>query len=130
MSKEGVIFLCNSVANFIILQPGMKIRSFILRFAAFFLILIFSQKAGAGLFYHDLFHKISSTELPPEHDKEISYSCTCIDDFLMPFAEAVTASNAAPVSKYITVAEVYKEFLPFQTSVHSSLRGPPAYIRG
>jgi len=107
----------------------MKVRSFILRFAAFFLILIFSQKAGAGLFYHDLFHKISSTELPAGHEKEISYNCTCIDDFLMPFAETVTASDAAPVSKYITVVEVYKELLLFQTSVHSSLRGPPAFIK-
>ena len=108
----------------------MKARSFILRFSAFFLILIFSQKAGAGLFYHDLFHKISSAELPAGHEKEISYNCTCIDDFLMPFAETVTASNAAHVSKYIITIEIYKSLLPFQPSIHSSLRGPPEYING
>lgn len=68
--------------------------------------------------------------MPAGHEKEINYSCTCIDDFLMPFAETVTASNATPVSKYITVAEVYKELLPFQTSVHASLRGPPAFTKG
>lgn len=108
----------------------MKVRLFILRFAAFFLILIFSQKAGAGLFYHDLFHKISSTELPPGHEKEISYSCTCVDDFLMPFAEAVTVSITAPGYRYITIVEIYKDLLPFQTCVHSSLRGPPAFTKG
>ena len=108
----------------------MKGRSFILRFAAFFLLLVFSQKAGAGLFYHDLFHKISSAELPAGHQKEISYNCTCIDDFLMPFTGSETSVFTVPVSDYSIKVEIFVSRLAFQTSIQSSLRGPPAYIKG
>lgn len=124
------MFLCNSVANFIILQPVMKARSFILRVAAFFLILVFSQKAGAGLFYHDLFHKISTTELPAGHQKEVSYNCTCIDDFLMPFTGSDELVFTTPVSNYSITNDFFEDRLAFQTLIQSSLRGPPAYVKG
>lgn len=102
----------------------MKGRLFLLRFAAFFLMLIFFQKAGAGLFYHNLFH----TESSATTEKNIGYSCICIDDYLIPFEGTEQTPLSVPVVKFILVAGSFHQSLPFHNLVFSPLRGPPAYI--
>lgn len=106
----------------------MKGRAFLLRCAAFFLMLIFFQKAGAGLFYHDLFHESSSNRSSSDTENNITYSCTCIDDYLMPFEGAEQTHLSAPVVKFILIAESFDHNLFFHTLVFSPLRGPPSYI--
>jgi hypothetical protein len=107
----------------------MRGRPFILRCAAFLLILVFSQKAGAGLFLHNLFHSTApntkATEQENKKDRDFSYSCTCIDDFLMPFAEAEEAVYAQPVLIPATPITFFEENIPFHTPIFSCLRGPP-----
>lgn len=106
----------------------MKARAFLLRCAAFFLMLIFFQKAGAGLFYHNFFHSDPATELPASPDKTIGYSCACIDDYLMPFEGAEQTHLSAPVVRFILITERFDHNLSFPTLVFSPLRGPPAGI--
>jgi hypothetical protein len=109
---------------------GMKGRSFLLRCAAFFLMLIFFQKAGAGLFYHNLFHSSSANEFPSNSDKNIGYSCICIDDYLLPFEGTEQVSVSVPIVNFTITIAIFKDRLPFCDIVYSSLRGPPAVING
>ncbi|MDZ4793330.1 MAG: hypothetical protein SGI83_03545 [Bacteroidota bacterium] len=104
----------------------MKGRSFLLRCAAFFLLLVFSQKAGAGLLLHNLFHTTETTEQTKAN--ETRYSCTCIDDFMMPFDEAAETVYSHSVSHHTITLTFFKAYLPFITPVLSLLRGPPAII--
>ncbi|MDZ4808110.1 MAG: hypothetical protein SGI96_07540 [Bacteroidota bacterium] len=110
----------------------MRNRPFILRCTAFFLLLVFSQKAGAGFFLHNLFHsniaanKNSSQQ--HEENKGASYSCTCIDNLLMPFTEAEVPAYSLPLVSFTTPLTFFKEDILFNSSVLSFLRGPPPAI--
>jgi hypothetical protein len=116
--------------QFLLSCAGMRSRPFILRCAAFLLILVFSQKAGAGLFLHNLFHStVSSNQVPgQEHEKStgFSYNCTCIDDFLMPFDGSEEPVYSTPVTNRIAPDTFFEDRIPFHTSIISYLRGPPA----
>ena len=107
-------------------------RPFILHCAAFLLILAFSQKAGTGLLLHNLFHTNTENTKKPgqenEQDKQLSFNCACIDDFLMPFAEAEQPIYSQPVSNHSVIFTIDEETIPFYTSILSFLRGPPADI--
>lgn len=108
----------------------MRNRPFILRCAAFLLILVFSQKAGAGLFLHNFFHsgiaKNESAEQQHKQEKGFSYACTCVDDFLLPFTAEEEPVYAEPVLDFATSVTFFEEIIPFHTSVLYFLRGPPA----
>ena len=109
----------------------MRARSFILRCTAFFLLLAFSQKSGAGLLLHNLLHTSQvSKEVPSKQadNKELNFACNCIDDFLMPFAEPNEPVIAAVIEKHETPVTYFTETIPFRKSVLASLRGPPSSI--
>lgn len=113
---------------FIYLVPGLKTRSFILRCAAFLLMLAFSQKTGAGLFLHNLLHT-ETTGKPAgqdENSREISIACSCIDDFLMPLDEPAQPVVCIPPVHHHNPVFYYRDTIPFYTCAHASLRGPPA----
>lgn len=107
----------------------MKARPLILRLAAFFLILLFSQKAGTGLFLHNWLHTSSiKTELPGENKQgnEVNYSCSCIDDFLTPFDEVAEPVYSPAISPLESPFSFYTNETPFHNPVLAFLRGPPA----
>lgn len=109
----------------------MQVRSFIVRCAAFLLLLVFTQKSGAGLLLHNALHTTQATDEAkgkPADSKEISFSCNCIDDFLMPFAEPDEPVVAMVFESYETPVFFFDSAIPFRESVHASLRGPPSYI--
>lgn len=110
----------------------MQKKPIIVRIIAIFLVLIFSQKLGAGLFIHSLLHTGNTAgEFPlkqSEKNKHLGYACTCIDDFLMPYAEAEDPVCVQPAFNFVIPFTFYKEHIPFHTSIFSSLRGPPAGI--
>lgn len=110
----------------------MRGRPFILRFTAFFLLLVFSQKAGAGFYLHNFFHSNVATDKKssPEHEenKDVNYSCTCVDDLLMPFTEAEVAAYSLPIVSITTPLTFFKEDILFYSLVRSLLRGPPAAV--
>lgn len=110
----------------------MRNRPFILRFTAFFLLLVFSQKAGAGFFLHNLFHSniAANKNSLQQHEERnaTNYSCTCVDDLLMPFTEAEVPAYSLPLVSFTTPIIFFKEAILFNCSVLSFLRGPPAAI--
>src|SRR5687768_5437915 len=108
----------------------MKSRSLILRCLASFLILVFSQKTGAGLLYHNLFHDSSGDETPASAEKNTSFTCACIDDYLMPFVGSEQPQLSTPFTEAIPTPAIFKDRLPFHTPVYSLLRGPPFVVNG
>lgn len=114
--------------HFNYLAGCMSLRPFILSCSAFFLILIFSLKSGAGLFLHNFFHTgNSANETPlPGDNKSVNYTCTCIDDFLAPYDETGGPVCSSPFSNIISAHSFFKDPVLFYTPVCLSLRGPPA----
>lgn len=116
--------------HFYYLAFVMKARLFILRCAAFLLILVFSQKAGTGLFLHNLLHTQKIIDQHPDKEdqknKDLSYACGCIDDFFMPFDETQIKICTDPVLPVANPVIYFRESILFQTPLYSSLRGPPA----
>jgi len=110
----------------------MKARRFILRCATFALLLVFSQKVGADLFLHNLFHgqDLSRSSLPSQKEdaKGISFACNCIDDFLMPFTETEEIVLPTPVTEYQTPTSFFRTGISFRPVISSALRGPPALV--
>jgi hypothetical protein len=108
----------------------MRVRSFILRSIAFFLLLVFSQKSGAGLLLHNALHTNQASDSPAKQadNKDISFACSCIDDFLTPFAEVNEPMVAAAGEKHETPAEYFTEDIILYTPGFTSLRGPPSCI--
>jgi hypothetical protein len=107
----------------------MKPRSFILRFAALFFMLIFLQKTGAGLILHNLLHTNKQTADTAQQDNsntEASYACNCLNDFLTPFVDADEPVIFAVIEKPVAEVEFFSWYIPFYSPVFSSLRGPPA----
>jgi hypothetical protein len=105
----------------------MKGHSLILRLAAFLLLALFSQKMGGGLLVHNLHHnQTSKTSQQDEKNKDISYACSCADDFLMPFDEAtepeLSAQAEAPIAQYAFYSSEVYSYRTF----HFSRRGPPS----
>jgi len=113
------------------LAPAMQRRSFILRCAAFFLLLIFSQKAGTGLLLHNLLHARQSTEHSTTQStgkQEVGLACNCIDDFLMPFEGAEVAVVSSPILQHESPVVFVTVAVPFRHPILSSLRGPPSHL--
>ena len=115
--------------QFYYLRPLMRARPFISRCIAILFILVFSQKSGAGLFLHNLLHAgDTATEVPgKQHDnsKELSYSCTCLDDFLVPFDGSQEPVYPPSITNPIVPDTFFEDRIPFYTSILSSPRGPP-----
>lgn len=97
-----------------------------------FLLLIFFQQIGAGLFIHNLVHDKGDTAKTPfkknENSKEINFACSCVDDFLMPFtgADEISFLQRAADNTEHTIAYIERKY--FTTLFFSSLRGPPSLI--
>lgn len=110
------------------LAAFMKGRTIIFRFATFLLLLIFSQKVGAGLFLHDLLHTANAKYPLQEKGtgKDIAYACNCIDDFLTPFIETDEPVAFTTILLHTTPVDFFKEDLVFTSRIFSSLRGPPS----
>jgi len=110
----------------------MRANSIIKRGIAIFLLLVFFQQMGAGLFIHNLLHdKASASQSPVKNNegaKEITFTCSCVDNFLMPFVEA-TEPAAIQVSLTWSKPDVaYSEQAYFRSLYFSALRGPPVFI--
>jgi len=93
------------------------------------MLLIFAQKSWAGLFLHNLLHTSSAKgDFPTKQDgQEIgyNYSCTCVDDFLMPVDNTVAVIIFQPIAVPVATTVFVEQPLPYITLPLSSLRGPP-----
>ncbi len=110
----------------------MKGNSIIRRIIASFLLLVFFQQMGAGLYVHNLVHNDRDQE--QTHDrhneaaKEISFACNCVDNFLTPFIETHELVVEQPLIIHATATNSFTEGRYFTSIIFSPLRGPPVFI--
>jgi hypothetical protein len=116
-------FALQNIYTFII---AMKLKQIIRKVFAVVLIIVFSLKAGTGLYFHDYVHIKNSACTAEAGPKEIKLICNCIIDFYLPFTKA--AQQQITFSSF-----TYKEYILSATSsVFTSacffhlLRAPPA----
>ncbi len=118
----------HKLSYFVSFPPGMKRPPIILRVTACVLILAFSQKSWAGLYLHNFLHggKISYEFPAKQESRFTANSCSCIDDFLMPFEEAGNPVISHPFTFLPPLVLFLKDRIPFYTPTLLFLRGPPA----
>jgi len=106
----------------------MKRGSFTHKIFAIFLLLVFAQKMGGGLYLHNWLHvKNCEQSIPKTSGKNFTnYSCNCIDDFSMPFTEnGEKIVNVIPDLKFEYNSSL-RSFASFSSSFFFSLRAPPS----
>jgi hypothetical protein len=106
----------------------MRRFSILKKLTSFFLLLVFLQKTGGGLIIHNELHgKITHSEVPGTHNGSIiaSANCSCIDDFMMPFAEAEKIVMPVIPLSHLEPDSYFSEHLYFHSPIFSSLRAPP-----
>lgn len=110
----------------------MKGSSIIRRSIASFLLLVFFQQIGAGLYIHNLLHKNKGQEQThSQHNeaaKEMSFACNCVDNFLTPFIEADELAAEQPLTIQAAATDSFYERIYFTSIIFPSLRGPPVFI--
>jgi hypothetical protein len=110
----------------------MRASSIIRRGIAYFLLLVFFQQTGAGLFIHNLLHDKTPIGQSPvkknETANEISFSCNCADNFLMPFVEGDEPTFLNRPYTHSKPVDAYTEQSYFTSLIFSALRGPPVFI--
>ena len=108
----------------------MRPNQFITKSIAFICLLVLSQKMGAGLYLHNLFHNKyftqSSSAFPDTH--KIFYACNCIDDFTMPFTETNSVELPGIAVAYFDHVSFFKEPVSFSFHFFNSLRAPPVAV--
>jgi len=106
----------------------MRYKTFISKSIAFILLLLFTQKVGAGLYLHNWLHTsgIAKESSSGNDHAPVSYSCNCIDDFAMPFTAGETIELVIAVTILATVFFLYRREDVHATIIYRALRGPPA----
>ncbi|MFC0771806.1 hypothetical protein [Terrimonas alba] len=114
---------------FLFFAKSMRYNNSIRRGISLMLLLVFFQQIGAGLFIHNLLHDkkqpVQAQVKKHENAKEISFACSCVDNFLMPFIEADEPVVTPPLVAYSNPANAVTEPVYFTLLIFSSLRGPP-----
>lgn len=114
--------------QFSLLCRQMRRFSLLKKLTSFFLLLVFLQKTGGGLIIHNELHgKITHCEIPRTLNGSTitSANCSCIDDFMMPFAEAEEIVMPATPLNHPEPDSYFSEHLYFRSHIFSSLRAPP-----
>lgn len=108
----------------------MRFRQVLLKWGVVFLVILLVQKTGGSLFLHNIFHNSGVKEYPLNDDKgkEISYACSCVDDFLAPFEESGTIELDTPRLAHVAYFINDGEGISAKAVLLASLRGPPAQL--
>ncbi|MEP6597154.1 MAG: hypothetical protein ABJA71_14470 [Ginsengibacter sp.] len=108
----------------------MKGTPVISKCIAFFLLLVFTQQIGVGLYLHNHLHAKKSYQPLSSNPtgQGINYKCSCIDDLSMPFSESF-AELISPITKNTSAhfLSCY-ETIPFSSRLFNSLRAPPCNV--
>jgi len=106
----------------------MKTKGAIQKIVAAIFLLLFLQKSGVELYIHSWLHVKSHIQAPSSSNHSfVSANCSCVDDFLMPFAEpsdVISPSISIPhqifslglIEPVLSVSEYF-----------TALRGPPVF---
>ncbi len=101
-------------------------RKFNLRITAVFLLLVLSQNLGLRLVLHNKFHKaIAYAASSKTTNGDVQMHCDCLDEALMPLAEANTVELAVPEKELVIAEKTYLVFLTSTSKIFHSLRAPP-----
>ena len=88
------------------------------------------QKTGGGLYLHNWLHapngRLANSGLPAIGQDALS--CTCLDDFYIPFSETPEQVVQIPATIQIEFVTVPILSIPFAQKFFHSLRGPPSTI--
>ena len=104
----------------------MRSNQLKLKGLAIILLLVFSQKMGAGLYLHNWLHLKNCRQSSQSGSTNvISYTCTCVDDFSMPFAENTEKVSQIVSSIKFDFISSYKFLIPLSSTFFYSLRAPP-----
>lgn len=107
----------------------MKSNQPILKCVAIVLLLTFSQKLGAGLYLHNWFHFKKCQQIAHSPAANVaSYSCSCVDDFSMPFADPVCETRSVSFTPKQSFVSIFIQPIPIAEKVFKSLRGPPVFL--
>ena len=106
----------------------MRSNRFIIKIFAVLLLVLFSQKVGAGIYLHNWLHAKSCKKASQNNSNTVSYNCNCIDDFSMPFAEPVIETVSFVTVPHPDFVSSYIASMPDVFHVFHSLRAPPPYI--
>jgi hypothetical protein len=101
----------------------------VIKLVAFVLIVLLSQKAGFGIYFHNSQHiQVANTKCD-EHSVGItSFHCNCIDDFSMPFTETDDTINSfSPVFLQNFIASPTNSVVN-TSRFFNSLRAPPSLL--
>ncbi|RXK85437.1 hypothetical protein [Filimonas effusa] len=131
----SLVIFCNVVALLIFVSVGPFHIFYMLkknvRFIALMLLLVFLQKAGAGLWVHELMHvktiKDSSSSKEAGKSSE-SEACSCIDDFFVPMEMGPASLLFFVPSAFIVLKRVQVNFPPLILPFFYTLRGPPVSL--
>lgn len=106
----------------------MQRKTIIRKIAAVLLVFVFMQKTGAGLFLHNVLHASSEKISLPDEDSKtgLSYACSCVDDFLLPFEETKEPVVVHPILVHPSSVTFYVATTSYSIDEPLSLRGPPA----
>ncbi|RYF98201.1 MAG: hypothetical protein EOO02_19410 [Chitinophagaceae bacterium] len=92
-------------------------------------LLVFTQQVGAGLYIHNLCHKKQVTPQGVFEQKisgaELIVDCSCVDNFLTPFIEAVAVALTHPDILHAEPVDTFASPLHIEDIIFASLRGPP-----
>jgi len=105
----------------------MKPNRLILKSFAIILLLVFSQKIGAGLYLHNWLHTTNCKQSSPIGSNVVGYACNCVDDFSMPFAESLEPATQTIPSTEVEFISFHKFLIPLSATFFYSLRGPPFF---
>jgi hypothetical protein len=105
----------------------MRPNQRILKSFAIVLLLVFSQKIAGGLYLHNWLHQKNCKQSTHSTGTNVvGYTCTCVEDFSIPFAEAPACFNQPVPSIEVEFIGFHKFLVPYSSSFFYSLRGPPA----
>lgn len=105
----------------------MRLKNTIRKLFAVLLIVVFSVKAGTGLYLHDSIHSKNKSCASLPGSTEIKFACSCITDFYLPFTEASHQKINLPSFTYEEHAFSYASSIFLTTIIYHSLRAPPAF---
>jgi len=103
----------------------MQLKNITRKFFAILLIVVFSVKAGTGLYLHNSLHVKNSAASSQSASTEIKYSCNCISDFYLPFTEIAQQKIISPSFTYGEHFFSYTSSVLVTFTIFHSLRAPP-----
>lgn len=103
----------------------MHFKTAIRKLSVVLLIVVFSIKAGTGLYLHNYFHTKNFSS-STTGSAEVKFTCSCVSDFYLPFEETVQPSVDILSHNFLEHNYSYTSFLLYTTKLYTSLRAPPA----